>query len=350
MDIWRWVDQRAAELNLQGETELADWLSSIPRWVVDNDSGKVEAVIPAALARARTLADPWLQVFFGHWYLQYQVFVRHRALDVVNDAVSLLDLAHSEHAYDCPQSICATQDFAHCFGLRDGVGYAAERKAAAQETLARINPTWPCFACISNEYAMALIDEGDFAGALEYSQQQNTAMGGNSGRPADSELALAIEYSAIRLGQFGLAERVNRQGKWPAAGKTFTLHRRIHRAMILKGLNRLEEAQKSLPDVQSIQPYDRLHLRWAEAMMACAGDDIVVPAHIVATMDGMAGALGRNGVVGQAIELYFIVAELAGRNLDTSARRSALLAVHELRHSLRDPDRVLGRLASLGFI
>jgi hypothetical protein len=58
----------------------------------------------------------------------------------------------------------------------DGPGYADERIAVCEETLARIDPTWNCFDCISREMVDALIDADRAQEACEFAEKQRQAM------------------------------------------------------------------------------------------------------------------------------------------------------------------------------
>src|SRR5690606_16106250 len=97
---------------------------------------------------------------------------RHEVKDCLSEAVQLLEFANRPDTRDCPQSVCVTQDLACTYGDIDGPGYADERLAVAGETLARIDPTWPCFDCISGEYAAALSDQGRIEDCLAFIDEQ----------------------------------------------------------------------------------------------------------------------------------------------------------------------------------
>ncbi|MBJ2489265.1 hypothetical protein JF955_22950, partial [Salmonella enterica subsp. enterica serovar London] len=108
--------------------------------------------------------------------------MRHRLTNysegekVLPDVVALFEKAHREEAKDCPQSICVTQDLSACYENIDGPGWAAERMAVCEETIARIDPTWNCFQCLSTEYASALMDTHRHEEALAYVDKQIAAV------------------------------------------------------------------------------------------------------------------------------------------------------------------------------
>ena len=94
------------------------------------------------------------------------------ARDRLPEAVSLLEFAHRDANRACPQSVCTTQDLAVTYGLIDGKGYQQQRLNVAAETLERIDPSWPCFTCISSEYADALLADGRHEEAIVFLEEQ----------------------------------------------------------------------------------------------------------------------------------------------------------------------------------
>ncbi|XEQ05759.1 hypothetical protein LPA67_06435 [Salmonella enterica subsp. enterica] len=68
------------------------------------------------------------------------------------------------------------QDLSACYENIDGPGWAAERMAVCEETIARIDPTWNCFQCLSTEYASALMDTHRHEEALAYVDKQIAAV------------------------------------------------------------------------------------------------------------------------------------------------------------------------------
>ena len=172
MDIWRWVSNTRRKLRDSGHTRLAELMNELPSLVVDDQHARVDALVPEALALARAAREPWVEVFIRHWALQSQVLHRYEARERLAEAVSLLDFANRPETQGCPQSVCVTQDLATCYACADGPGYVKERLEVAAQTLARIDPTWPCYECISEEYASALQDDERHEEMLEWLQGQ----------------------------------------------------------------------------------------------------------------------------------------------------------------------------------
>ena len=176
MDIWKWVADIERDLREAGNTRLADLIYAIPENANANRPELVSAAIPEALAGARALNNQWLEVYFRHWSLNNRMGDMVEGEKALPEVVSLLEFAHREDTLACPQSVCATQDIAMCYGNIDGPGWVPERLAVCEETLARINPEWSCFNCISNEYASALLDADRATDTLEFMARQTQAL------------------------------------------------------------------------------------------------------------------------------------------------------------------------------
>jgi hypothetical protein len=172
MDIWQWVFDLQRDLREAGHSRVADLIDSIPEDKYRSRPERVEAAMPEALAAARALKNPWLEVFFRHWGLSNRINNLAQGEAALPDAVALIEFSHRDATQSCPQSVCATQDIAICYGNIDGPGWAPERMAVCEETLARITPAWPCFSCISGEYADALLDADRPQEALQFLERQ----------------------------------------------------------------------------------------------------------------------------------------------------------------------------------
>ena len=53
MDIWRWVESTKRELRKEGHGRLATLVDDLPNLVCNDQHGRVEAVVPEAVALAR---------------------------------------------------------------------------------------------------------------------------------------------------------------------------------------------------------------------------------------------------------------------------------------------------------
>lgn len=152
--VWNWLEDIKDDLDAQGESRLLELIDCFP----GNKLAYIEASLPEALARARALRLPWLEVYFRHWALQARIFEGQEGASALPEAVATFEFAHREENRACPRSVCTVQDIALIYGSSDGPGWGEERLAVCTEALERINPHWGCFTCIGCEYAKALLD------------------------------------------------------------------------------------------------------------------------------------------------------------------------------------------------
>ncbi len=166
--LWKWVAKLDDDLNEAGQGASARMLSQFTDHVCDFEIERAEALVPEAKALAKSLSNPWLEVFVGHWEMRNRIGNKMEGETALADTVALFERAHRADAIDCPQSVCVTQDLSACYANIDGPGWATERREIAEETLRRIDPSWNCYICLSSEYASALYDEGRHEEVLSY--------------------------------------------------------------------------------------------------------------------------------------------------------------------------------------
>ncbi|QIL81921.1 hypothetical protein G7047_19830 [Diaphorobacter sp. HDW4A] len=171
MDSFAWVNDLAEQLEEQGQQRLAYLIHDVPYQQYRGNHALVEALVPEALAAARSFEIPWLDIYFKHW-LNASRIARHHGETQLGEVVASYESAHQERTHACPQSVCITQDLVATYANVDGPGWSEERLAACDETLARIDPSWSCFGCISIERANALHDQGQPREAVLYLKQQ----------------------------------------------------------------------------------------------------------------------------------------------------------------------------------
>ncbi len=274
MDIWAWVTETIDELMANGEHRLAELVTLYPSYVVDHEHEKIEALFPEALAAARAKKSPWLEVYFRHWRLQSRVLKRCEVKESLPEAVDLLDFASREETQSCPQSVCVVQDLANCYGKADGPGYARERIDVAEETLGRIDASWPCFMCISSELASALYDDGRPDEALELAREAEVKTNSTDG----SQMRGVAVSSLIQLGRTEEALEYNERSNMAEGGEAFVLSKTIDHARILAKLGRHEEAKEALPapgDIDGLRDeYDRYTDALTELAIAGAVENV----------------------------------------------------------------------------
>lgn len=254
MEMFKWVDDAVSVLMENGEHRLARIMDDLPSVVLDGASDEVERLADEGLSLARSVENKWIEVYLRHWRLQSRVLHQLDASrDTLKEAVGLVDFASREDTRDCPQSVCTTQDLAACYGCIDGPGYVEERIAAADETLARISPKWPCFRCISGEKLGALLDGRRFEEACALGASQRKA--GNAG---DELLA----YCCALLAMSKPTEALATAEAFDAAGHGVSgvTHKRVLRTLCLIRLERYEEAAQALPSSELLHP--AIYVNW----------------------------------------------------------------------------------------
>lgn len=351
-DIFRWLHPVIGELYDAGEDRLAEGIDDFPSLVCEDAHDQVDAAYPELLAGAERLQHPWLQVFVRHWYLQSLIFRRQnpgRGLDL---AVELVELASRPEAKDCPQSVCAVQDFCAGFGFADGPGHAEERIAITTETLERIDPSWPCWQCISIEHADALVHAGRAEDALRFLDRQELAArraGGEGFEGKDGRVEALLQLDRAEEALSGLGEEPH-----PLHGRHGAIEHRLHQARCLARLGRLEEARDALPDFATdIAPTPGHHRAWVDAVaQLCARDGLPNDVGLDRKLAFITERLTDQRSVRDAFGVARTRFELAlGRGALTTAEEalqamSALLP--ELRQPLDAPEQIQSARDSLG--
>lgn len=246
MDIWQWVRKRYDTLYDTGKGDLADLIYEIPSYVTDDEFEKVDQLVEQALPLARQIEDKWLEVYLRHWRLQSHVLRHYDANGHLSEAVALLDFSHQPETEGCPQRICAVQDLAACYGIKDGPGFVEERIAVTKETLAQIDASWPCYECINSELISALLDGNRIDEALEqisFVKKELAKVEENDG----SEMIFSHTNTLIAAQQFDEAWTLIRDAKNQGGGKDFERKQRLMKALVCCFQSRWEEAVSFCP-------------------------------------------------------------------------------------------------------
>ena len=197
MDIWEWVFQIRRDLRASGRADVVDGINALPSAANGGEVDRALAVASELVAHAQGLELPWLEVFARHWRLQ-ALHLDARGATTLAEATSLFEFAHRDDTERCPQSICATQDLCIAYSYTDGPGYARERVAVATETLGRIDPSWPCWACLTCELVDGLLDAGEVdEGAAELDRRVGAMLAAGEA----PSLPLERERAAVLLRQ-----------------------------------------------------------------------------------------------------------------------------------------------------
>ncbi|WP_441245382.1 hypothetical protein [Kitasatospora sp. McL0602] len=352
-DIWAWVQDAHRQLTEAGHHRLAAALAEIAGHAVEGRNEQLDALYPEALAAARALGLPWVEVFLRHWRLQNLLNKRHQGEAALGEAVSLLEFAHREETAACPQSVCAVQDFTICHANIDGPGYVAERLAVLDETLARVEPGRACFDCLTREYADTLEDDARPDAALAHldrAQARILAAGGQLSLAFGHSRASALRllgrhrdalaaYDAAELAQTSAGRRPDEDDRRKLA---------VGRALLLAELGRTDAALELLPEPTEAERYPDIRHRWATAVetLAAAGaypNDAALGARLAR----WAGYLDRAGSHRPCLDLLLVAARLAvGRGARTVARTLVETGERKL-GELRRTDGVAEQLAEV---
>lgn len=265
MNIWDWVDKLQDDLADAGQAHSAELIYRLTSEIVDMRPEQADALLPEAKALCKTLENPWLEVFVGHWEMRNRIGNKAEGEKALADAVALFEFAHRKETIDCPQSICVTQDLASCYANIDGPGWVAERIEVCDETLARIDPSWSCFQCLSNEKADALFDDARPTDALAYLQDQQERIEAAGEEVGDGIFEMR-NRALIMLGRHAEAlEQITAQ-EAAAEGtesRNISQPRTLLKAQALAGLGRDQEVWETLPPLAELTLCD--HPSWWQA-------------------------------------------------------------------------------------
>ncbi|HEC83881.1 MAG: hypothetical protein DRR08_03640 [Candidatus Parabeggiatoa sp. nov. 2] len=310
MDIWKWVEEVQDELVHQGHHRMAHLMRVLPSYTVNENHAQLDALVPEALALARAVKNPWIEIFVRHWNLQSRVAHRHEVSGMLPEAVSLVEFAHRDDSRDCPQSICVVQNLTNCYDQMDGPGYVEERLAVAKETLAKIDATWPCFSCISSEYAAALADAERYEEAYQFLEQQRQALllAGKDG----SSLSRSWVTALINLERYEEAYTFNQETHNLGGGESYLLSKTLKEAHLHALLGRYEEALKALPEFAKIAPTPSHYWSWAKGVhLLVEQNSYTNDWQLNAKFQQMSDTLSNNGVIRDAFTMMLWQAELA---------------------------------------
>ena len=256
MNLWQWLENLQEGLVEAGQAPSAELIDRFTSEICDLNIEQTEALLPEVKALAKTLENPWLEVFIGHWEMRHRLGNKNEGESALPDVIRLFERAHRKDTESCPQSICVTQDLAACYANVDGPGWAAERIQVCDETLARITPEWNCFCCLSDERTEAMVHIGQASEALAFLEQQEAklvAIGKEKSEIARSRIGIlqALERHAEALDCISEEEEKEKREDsylWPH----HVVRRGFAKARSLAALGRDTEAWESLPPLPDV--------------------------------------------------------------------------------------------------
>lgn len=259
MNIWSWVDKLSDDLHEAGQMQHAISINRLCDYVADLEIERAAALLPEVRALAEVLQNPWLEVYTRHWEMRNRLGNSMEGETALADAVSLFEAAHREDTIGCPQSVCVTQDLATCYANIDGPGWVTERIAVCDETLARIDPRWSCYQCLTVEKCEALIDSKLYDDVMIYLDEQErniNAVGGEDlGALAEMRIRalLAAGRAADALKMIEAAEARIEGREWKDASQK----RILAKVLALAELGRDKEALEAIPAYDDLAPSHR---------------------------------------------------------------------------------------------
>ncbi|RKT17149.1 hypothetical protein BX285_1513 [Streptomyces sp. 1114.5] len=352
-DIWGWVRDAHRQLVESGHHRLADAIIELPEHATEGHNEQLDALYPEAVAAARSLGLPWVEVYLRHWRMQNLLNKRQQGEAVMSEVVDLLDFAHREETAGCPQSVCVVQDFAICHARVDGPGYVTERLEVVGETLDRIDPGRACYDCLSREYSDALEDDGRPAEALDHldtaanrmrtagqrvSLRFQQARAGTLHLLGRHEEVLELLETAERAEQAQGHQLDERDQRWGA----------LLRARALAALGRTEEALALLPSRSEAEHHADLRPTWTQTVeLLVAAGAWENDAELGAVLAGWVGYLDGVGAHRPCVDLLLAAGRLAlARGARTVALTLAATGERKLTR-LRRTDGVSQEVAAL---
>ena len=328
MDMWGWTYEVDDELRDSGQDKLADYMERIPHDTVNGHHQKIDKYADEAIALAREVGHPWVEIFLRHWRLQSAVLHRQKPKDMIKEAVSLLEFAHRPDNEGCPQSVCVVQDLANCYGAFDGPGFADERIDVCKENFARINPSWSCYSCIGGEYARALLDAERYDECLELLDQCDRELI-EAGEGKDTgELLLVRILAHAQRGECDAARKYADIAKNPMGGKAFKNQLATTRAYVEMCDGHFQKALEMLPPFKQVKLHTTIHYWWAEVLYrACLDQPELLNAENLELLEYIADDMEQRGTYRQSLLANSWLVDVYRRNQDTAKATKAIDAM-----------------------
>lgn len=334
MDIWEWVHERSQTLYDEGQRDFAIMIEEISHYAVNDDLQRVDQIYNQALPICRSMGDKWLEIYFRHWRLQAHVLKNYDAKGLLPECISLLDFSHAPDTKGCPQRICAVQDLAACYGIKDGPGYAEERIQVCKETLAEIDGSWPCYQCVGSELLDAYMDAGRYEEVDAELKEMDLELRRNN-ETLDTEFQLTQAEYYLKTGKLDKAWSVIKDAVNPGGGSGFIRSRDLSKALVLCAQEKWEEALKVCPSYEDILIASTYFGDWSEiqAKLAQAGK-IKNDRQLRYRIHNLAQKLVEKGAYRIAFEVYQDLAGLCLAANETVRTKAALNAMIKVQSEL----------------
>lgn len=315
MDVFEWMADLCDQLEESGQSDLAQKIWDFDTLAHERRVDIVNALYPELLAASKSLGLPWLEVYVRHQQLSMRIGLGEGE-KALSDTVELFELAHREENKSCPQSVCATQDLVHCYRRMDAPGYAQECQQVIEETLARIDPTWNCFQCLTVEWASLLTQLNRPEEAASYLLTQRQQVEKMKDDAIQTGLIAQQANAASLSGKFdealafvGQAER----NETEPSDITLVTNAEL-KALILARAGRFEEALKEQPPFERAQEAPYFFEDWSETT------ELLINA----------GVQANDASIGQAFDEMFRLLEAGGAHYN-----ALLIAERHVRLSLQ---------------
>lgn len=345
MNIWGWVHKKYNELREDGHERLAMLMWQLPTVVCADQHDEAEAMAAEAVDLAVRANEPWVEIFVRHWRAQSQILTRRDLSKGLFEVMSLFELAHREDNVACPQSVCVTQDICNAYSVIDGPGYGLERIAAASETLARINPKWPCYSCVSGEYLSALMDLRRFPEAKDLALKRIADISAQGESTNAERLGLAEARLALGEPAQALADL---DCRLPGTVSKHLFDRQIIlRRLAYCQLGQNERALKAHVPATRVAAADCV--LWAKAELAliyCGAKP--VRKKLLSQLRTMRSVAQQSNALFDQVELSLALIEITRLQQDSQAEAELIAELASLRTQLRRPEFLDLALAEMG--
>ncbi len=349
MNVFEWVWELCDELAESGRSDLARLIWEFDEHMQESRTDLVEASYPQIIAASRSLGLPWLEVYAKHFYHCMRLDNYDEGEKILNEVVSLFELAHREENKGCPQSICAVQDLVRCYSRIDGPNYISERREVILEAMEKIDPTWNCYLCLSMEWVDALNDEKKYEEASHYLAGQRSKIAAANETVQNDLIASQAVFSA-ECGRFEEAFAFLAEAEEGAKdySETYRLGITIKRAYILAKAGRMTEADEALPEFELVLDKTGSNLLWMDALgMLVAAGVRVNDQTIGRALQIMAQRLENGGSHHYGCLVCALHIRLALQRKAFWTARQGLAAYERMRQRLRDPGRLARESAEL---